>query len=468
MPIPLWILFIHGFATGFLTTWLGLVLVNIHPGKRKLVGVGFCYALLAMIIRSLPLHFGVHFGILTFLLVFVVQWMWNLKFVKAFIPVVLGNLIMTLCEILFLEIAIVAFDIKIINIMSDNKYLLLASLPQIITVLLLIHLSIKLDIYIFNFNKRPNHSDNYVHHYNKEGLMVFLVTFMLLLLVFQGFYIVSMHNDYPVKLFDSISNGNLGLIMSLTVISITLIMFYLIKQLINLINQENKFLVQQTYLETIDEMIIAIRSQQHDQISHLQTLYGYIQLGYLEDARQYLEEMIGDIALSQHFSNISDPGISALAYTKTAQAIAKGINFEISVRTDLHHLTIPPYELNRILGNLIGNSFDHVSELNEDMKQVWLRVDREDDYYVFEVANCGHIDTNLANKIFDKGVTSKSGGHSGLGLFIVRELVNQHGGKIMFSNENGKVIFTVYLPMKEDKHESISPEVSTPASPKLA
>jgi len=129
---------------------------------------------------------------------------------------------------------------------------------------------------------------------------------------------------------------------------------------------------------------------------------------------------------------------------------------------------ISPYELNRILGNLIGNSFDHVSNLGEDMKKVWLRISREDNYYLFEVANYGHIDDDLATKIFDKGVTSKTGNHAGLGLSIVRGLVNQYGGKIIFSNEHDKVIFSVYLPVKEDKHETILPKISSPASPKLA
>lgn len=466
MTIPLWIMFIHGFATGFLTTWLGLVLVNIDPHLRKLTVVGLCYAILATQIRSLPVHFGVHFFFLLILLILIVKWVWNLPFIEALVLVVLGNLIMALGEALFIQIILKLLHTSIPSLINNTFLTLLTPLPQIILMIIIIWIVQNRRIHIFNFEKSI-YVGNKDHHENE--LIVILASLMIVLLVFYCFYVATIHNVFTNKLLSIISMENLGILMSLALIFMTLIMLYFIRRLINLINQENKFLVQHTYLETIDEMITAIRAQQHDQISHLQTLYGYLQLEYYAEARSYLKEMIGDIKMSHRFAYIKDPGLSALAYTKTGVATARGISFNVSVSTDLTQLKVPPYELNRILGNLIDNSFDYVNDLDKDMKQVWLKIDRQDDYYVLEVSNCGNIDGNLVENIFTPGFTSKKGTHAGLGLSIVKKLVQQHRGTIRVKNEDNRVIFTVYFPIQgEDHHESLRKEIGSSTDQKFA
>jgi two-component system sensor histidine kinase AgrC len=468
LNIPLWILFLQGFATGFFTTWLGLVLVNIHPPIYKLAAVGLCYATSAMIIRSLPLPFGLHFCLLTILLVLFIQWIWRLTFIRALIPAVLGNLIMALAEALILSAILQIFNLEMFTILTNKMYSLLAPFPQILTMFLLAYFLSRRGIFLFNFDSFSPQGNPTIN-IQRNRLILNRVTVALILLVLQVFCIEAVYNFYPIQIFKGVSVEVLGIVMSVTLMVTTLILLYLFGQLVKLINRENEFLVQQTYLETVDEMVTAIRAQQHDQVSHLQTLYGYLQLKYFNEATQYLGEMIGEINLLQRFAGIEDVGLSALTYTKSAIASAQGIRFDISVNTDLKQLTVPPYELNQIISNLINNSFDHMQNLDKDRRHVYFTVDRKDNWYVFEVANHGHIDDHLAQNIFRQGVTSKTGAHAGLGLSIVERLVKNYGGKIIFTNEPDKVIFTVYLPIRgENQNESARPKISSPVSQEFA
>ena len=56
------------------------------------------------------------------------------------------------------------------------------------------------------------------------------------------------------------------------------------------------------------------------------------------------------------------------------------------------------------------------------------------------------IDENIYDTVFEPLVTSKSQG-TGLGLSICNEIIAMHHGKIEYSSQPGKTIFSVYLPV---------------------
>ncbi|MGB5969762.1 MAG: ATP-binding protein [Spirulinaceae cyanobacterium] len=76
-------------------------------------------------------------------------------------------------------------------------------------------------------------------------------------------------------------------------------------------------------------------------------------------------------------------------------------------------------------------------------------VAQENDYLVVKITDSGSgLPEELKEKIFQPFFTTKPQGEgSGLGLDIVRNIVNKHQGKIEVASQPGLTIFSVLLPI---------------------
>ena len=106
--------------------------------------------------------------------------------------------------------------------------------------------------------------------------------------------------------------------------------------------------------------------------------------------------------------------------------------------------------MRQIIANLIENAFSYNSENNE----ITIRSKISDNYYVIKIIDQGEgIPEKEVNKIFnefyrvDKSRSKKTGG-VGLGLSIVKSLVEAHNGEISVSSKiNSGTTFTIMLPI---------------------
>jgi two-component system CitB family sensor kinase len=101
-----------------------------------------------------------------------------------------------------------------------------------------------------------------------------------------------------------------------------------------------------------------------------------------------------------------------------------------------------------VLGNLIDNAFDAV-RTNPPERERWVDVELRDDgdEVLIRVADSGPgVDAADRDHVFDEGFSTKdaSGRTRGLGLALIRQIVQRHGGTIDLSNETGAV-FTIIL-----------------------
>ena len=98
-----------------------------------------------------------------------------------------------------------------------------------------------------------------------------------------------------------------------------------------------------------------------------------------------------------------------------------------------------------LLNNIIKNSIQACA--NRPDSQIHLRLYNQDQTIIISVQDNGRgIPEDQKEKIFQPHFTTKSKG-SGIGLSIVKQIVENHGGQIFFeSSPNLGTTFTIVLP----------------------
>lgn len=442
---PIWIVFIHNFAAGFLMTWLGLLLINIRIKIYKIGIAGLCYGTIAILLRNnIGLSFDISFILQLLALVVVIVLISNIGFPKSLLATVFGTVVLSSGEVVFTPLFLQLSGITIRELMNSEILTLLVPVPQISLTLSIIWLCTKKKFYLFDFNETGIAS--VVVSRNKRNCTISgLVLIQLIVILVQiTFNVLAINQEYTI--FQGFPLSTIGYLSSSILFVGVISMIFLIKQLVELIETESQYQAQSVYIETIDELYTAIRSERHDILNHLQTIYGFNQLGYTNEVGNYLNELLGGNVLSNDFIVTGTPGLTALLYIKSSVAKSNEIEFKVNVNQPIDNLKVSPYELNTILGNLINNAFDAVQTLEIDQRIVNIDMGADDDYYVFRVSNYGYIDDDLKEKIMKKGFSTKKGEHSGLGLHICKTLIKKYGGHMEIENGDDHMVhFTVFF-----------------------
>lgn len=449
---PLWIQLIHSFFTGFLSAYMGLLLVNIRPNLRKLLLTGLFYDLGLLIIWSFNLSIQIRFLILTAFLLLIINIIWRLGLFRSIVITILGTLLLALGESIFLPISLNVLDPSIKQGMWKNITILFMPLPQIILSILVIFVCIKSKFHLFDFSRFLYDRTSSLTG-KRFNLVMTLVITMTTLIIFQVACNVTV---FAVDKYNSLSWELVGYLSNVIIIMICFSAALMVIQLIELTEKESQYIIQTSYVETIEELYTAIRGQRHDLINHLQVLYGFLQMGNIKEVQKYLETMIGDSVSSNNLVDTGSPGLSALLYIKSGIALTNGISLNISVDKQINDIAIPSYELNRIVGNIINNAFDYVMKLDEEKRAVDMIISEAESYYLFEISNYGHIDEEVKQKLFKKGFSTKDGEHAGLGLFIVKNMMEKYKGIIEVASKDSKVIFSLYIAKKETEGSNIA------------
>jgi two-component system OmpR family sensor kinase len=139
------------------------------------------------------------------------------------------------------------------------------------------------------------------------------------------------------------------------------------------------------------------------------------------------------------------------------QAEQMGVQLEAEISPFLPTVVGDADRLEQVFGNLIDNALKHAQNASGDGR-VMLRAEQQDHLVICSVADNGPgIPPEELPRIFERFYQvdksrARRGSGAGLGLAIVREIVQAHGGRIRAESVEGLgTRFTIELPKQADK-----------------
>ena len=218
-----------------------------------------------------------------------------------------------------------------------------------------------------------------------------------------------------------------------------------------------------------------LRAQSHEFANRLHTLVGLVELGRNDEAIQFVTDVSAARAdLTERLqADIGDAKLVAMILGKVSLADERDVRLRVM---DDSHVGAPISDVSQVLtvaGNLIDNAIDAAAQA-PGPRWVELTIVAVEHDLLIRVRDSGRgVPHNMRETIFMDGVTTKSsttGARRGLGLALVRKVVEGRGGMISVGHDSGAV-FTAVLPKcvgVDPRTEPGVPEASAPQEPKGA
>ena len=240
--------------------------------------------------------------------------------------------------------------------------------------------------------------------------------------------------------------------------------------------QQKQFLIQQSKLAEMGDMIAAIAHQWNEPLVELSALVQDIQTSYLLNELKEInvKDFVNDSMVQikymsktlSDFRNFLKPSTKkklfsiSKALNEINEIIGKQIfysniimNFNYENKDE--ELLIYGYEneFKQVLLNLINNAKNKIVEnKNEDNKKykIDINIKRCQNFNTIQIVDDGgKIDEKIINSIFEPYFTTKESG-TGIGLYMAKVIIeDKMRGTISVRNDENRVIFTIKLPHKK-------------------
>lgn len=203
------------------------------------------------------------------------------------------------------------------------------------------------------------------------------------------------------------------------------------------------------YTKLIEELagtrylVDSMRANNHDFTNKLHVILGLIQMEMYDDASSYIQNitMVQRENISKVMNAVGEPAVAALLIGKIARA--SELNVKFILREGCCYspadINLPSEMLITVIGNLLDNAFDAMNESIDykEHKELLFGIYSKPEAVLITVDDTGSgIKLKDIDFIFENGYSTKGEGR-GTGLYQVKSMVENYGGKITVESQEG-------------------------------
>jgi two-component system CitB family sensor kinase len=205
-------------------------------------------------------------------------------------------------------------------------------------------------------------------------------------------------------------------------------------------------------LDTVRSLVDALRAQSHEYTNRLHALSGMLHLGHVDEARDYLQQLVRDpVSSDEGEALVADPYLRGLLVAKAAAASERGVQLRLSEGTYLPSRLTAPLDVVTVLGNLVDNAVRAAADGPRRPAWVEVALAAEGTTLVVGVSDSGPGLPDRA-PVFEGGWTTQpdDGQSHGLGLALARQTARRHGGDVQVEATSGEehgAVLSARLPL---------------------
>ncbi|MCQ2524710.1 MAG: GHKL domain-containing protein [Lachnospiraceae bacterium] len=203
---------------------------------------------------------------------------------------------------------------------------------------------------------------------------------------------------------------------------------------------------QIAYYEKINKIYDEFRSFRHDFKNHVLCLRGFISANRIDDAVEYMNEMIDMASSTNKQYNTGNIIIDALLNDKNEKAAE--VNSKLEYTGNVPNTGITNADLCIIMANAIDNAIEACGkDSSDDTKIIQIESKMKQGYFFFKISNpiFEEIVINEKKKIM---TSKKDKEHHGLGISNILNAVKRYDGEAEISTENEQFVLDIQLLLK--------------------